>query len=212
MQMDLHTLSVMNREQIKQYNKQYSKQYYEKNKEWKKQYNKQYREKNKEQIKEYSKQYCETHKEQKRKCDKRYRKQYYERNKNQIMKQTNLYIQKRIKEDPVFKLRATVSTVVRQALKKQNATKNNSILKYLPYTMRQLKEHIESQFEPWMSWKNHGNYKLRGKRVWHIDHIIPQSVLPYDSMEHPNFQKAWALENLRPLEAVENIKKSNKIR
>lgn len=30
-------------------------------------------------------------------------------------------------------------------------------------------------------------------------------------MEHPNFLKSWALENLRSLEAVENIKKSDKI-
>ena len=30
-------------------------------------------------------------------------------------------------------------------------------------------------------------------------------------MEHPNFQKCWALSNLRPLEAFENIRKSNKL-
>lgn len=44
-----------------------------------------------------------------------------------------------------------------------------------------------------------------------IDHIIPQSALLYNSLEHPNFLKCWALENLRPLDARENILKRNKI-
>ena len=49
-----------------------------------------------------------------------------------------------------------------------------------------------------MSWKNYGVY-------WHIDHIIPQSDLPYTSMEDDNFKLCWALDNLRPLEAKQNL-------
>ena len=41
--------------------------------------------------------------------------------------------------------------------------------------------------------------------TWNLDHIIPQSDLPYDSMEHPNFKKCWALDNLRPYSAKQNI-------
>jgi len=77
-------------------------------------------------------------------------------------------------------------------------------MKHLPYTQEQLKEHLENQFDSKMTWDNYGTY-------WHIDHIYPQSLLPYDSLEHPNFQKCWALENLRPLEAKANIKKGNKV-
>ena len=55
-----------------------------------------------------------------------------------------------------------------------------------------------------MSWENYGIY-------WQIDHIYPQSLLPYDSMDHPNFLKCWSLDNLRPLEATENIRKGNKL-
>jgi len=50
-----------------------------------------------------------------------------------------------------------------------------------------------------MNWDNHGKY-------WHIDHIMPQSILPYISMEDDNFKKCWALDNLRPLEAIQNMK------
>lgn len=41
--------------------------------------------------------------------------------------------------------------------------------------------------------------------------IYPQSLLQYTSMLEENFNKCWALSNLRPLEATINVKKSNKV-
>jgi hypothetical protein len=73
-----------------------------------------------------------------------------------------------------------------------------------------LKQHLESKFEDWMNWDNYGKFN-NNKRTWNIDHIIPQAVFPYDSMDEHNFKKCWALENLRPLEALENLKKGNEI-
>lgn len=105
-------------------------------------------------------------------------------------------------QNPSYKLRTNVSRAIRGMLK--NKQKTASCLCYLPYTPKQLKEHLENQFDENMSWDNYGSY-------WQVDHIHPQSLLPYDSMEHPNFIKCWALENLQPLEKIENIKKSNKI-
>ena len=113
-------------------------------------------------------------------------------------------MKRRMYNDKVFNLRYRVSNAVNKALKKQNAIKNNSTWKVLPYTPQQLKEHLENQFNDKMNWENYGIY-------WNIDHIYPQSLLPYDSLEHPNFLKCWCLENLQPLEKIENIKKSNKI-
>jgi hypothetical protein len=46
--------------------------------------------------------------------------------------------------------------------------------------------------------------------TWNIDHIIPQSKLPYVSMEDENFKKCWALNNLRPLSSKVNLEKGNK--
>lgn len=63
-----------------------------------------------------------------------------------------------------------------------------------------------------MNWNNHGQYRAEewddndpSTWVWQIDHIIPQSDLPYDSMEHPNFKKCWSLDNLRPYSAKKNV-------
>ena len=68
-----------------------------------------------------------------------------------------------------------------------------------------------------MTWENHGVYNLntwddndQSTWKWNIDHIIPQSKLPYTSMEDDNFKKCWALENLRPYSAKQNIIDGNK--
>lgn len=55
-----------------------------------------------------------------------------------------------------------------------------------------------------MTWKNWGIYNSE-TWIWQIDHIIPQSKLPYVSMGNENFIKCWALDNLRPYSAKQNI-------
>jgi hypothetical protein len=124
----------------------------------------------------------------------------------QLIKKRNLIRSK----NPYVRLRNSVSSSIRRALRRNSGFKTSSISNYLPYTILKLKNHIESLWAPWMSWGNYGKANTN-KKTWHIDHIIPQSKLPYDSMDHPNFLKCWSLDNLRPLEAIQNIKKSNKI-
>lgn len=61
-----------------------------------------------------------------------------------------------------------------------------------------------------MTWNNYGVHKNFWNDndsttwTWNIDHIIPQADLLYTSMEDENFQKCWALNNLRPLSAKIN--------
>lgn len=161
-----------------------------------KEYNESLTPSRKEEKRMYIKEYHETHKEE----AKVKRKEYVKNNRQAILTNQNENFRIRRKSDPLFKLRRNVSTMVWQAL---TMNKNGSILKYLSYTMEELKQHLENQFDEKMTWSNYGSY-------WHIDHIIPQSALPYASMSDDNFQKCWGLSNLRPLEAIENIRKSNK--
>jgi len=139
-------------------------------------------------------------------------KDYRETRKEQDRKNIREWAAKRKLKDPVFKLRGIVSSSVGKAIKKLGKSKDGSILKHLPYTIKELKAHLEQQFEPWMNWYNNGKYELKnwddndsGTWKWQIDHIIPHSDLPYESMDHPNFQKCWALGNLRPLSAKQNL-------
>ena len=68
-----------------------------------------------------------------------------------------------------------------------------------------------------MNWNTYGMYYIsnwdnddQNTWKWNIDHIVPQSKLPYTSMEDDNFKKYWELANLRPLSAKENLLKSDK--
>lgn len=107
--------------------------------------------------------------------------------------------------NPIIRLRGNISRIINHAMKGKKNGK--SVFEFLPYTFEQLKEHMESQFEPWMSWENYGGKTKNPKKTWWIDHIIPQSSFIFESMTDKAFQECWALSNLRPLEKIENIKK-----
>lgn len=131
-------------------------------------------------------------------------KAHYQKNREQLIQNAVDYKRNRSQNDIVYRLRHIVSNAVYYAVTGRRGSKGGSTFDELPYSAEQLKEHLEKQFDDKMNWENYGSY-------WHIDHIYPHSKLPYDSLKHPNFQKAWALSNLQPLEAKENQSKSNKI-
>ncbi len=67
------------------------------------------------------------------------------------------------------------------------------------YTLLELKTHLETLFTDGMNWDNYGK--------WEIDHIIPDSFFKYTKIEDEEFKKCWALSNIQPLWAIDNIKK-----
>ena len=71
------------------------------------------------------------------------------------------------------------------------------------YTVEELMAHLESQFteENGYSWDNLSE--------WHIDHIRPVTSFNITSTECEDFKKCWALDNLQPLWAKENMSKGN---
>ena len=93
-------------------------------------------------------------------------------------------------------------------LSMNRAIKNNKTgskwEKLLGYTLKELKNHIENQFNENMNWDNFGSY-------WWIDHIIPKSVYNYSNVKNNEFKKCWNLKNLRPLEKKECMRKGGKI-
>lgn len=109
-------------------------------------------------------------------------------------------------KDPVKKLKHIVGSAVRDALVRRQSSKDGGrTFDYLPYTPQQLKEHLEEQFEPWMTWENYGGRNDSPRKTWQIDHVKPQASYSFMSMDDPEFQECWALENLRPLEKIENM-------
>ena len=135
---------------------------------------------------------------------------YYQNNIDKIRKFKRNY-SKRMRSNISFRLRYSVSNSIRTALLRNNSSKLGSSISALPYTIQELRLHLESQFEHWMNWNNWGMYDHNWNDDdictwrWQIDHIIPQSELPYSSLEDSNFKKCWSLDNLRPYSAKRNV-------
>jgi hypothetical protein len=75
------------------------------------------------------------------------------------------------------------------------------MINLLGCTFLELKEHIENKFTEGMSWELVMNGKI------HLDHIIPISMCKDEN----ELKKLCHFENLQPMWAEENIRKSNKI-
>lgn len=101
------------------------------------------------------------------------------------------------KKNPFYKINCHFSNAIRRSIKDK---KGSSVFSLLGYSLEDLMNRLESQFTDGMSWENHGE--------WHIDHIKPVCSFNFSSREDEDFKKCWALDNLRPLWARENLKKS----
>lgn len=101
---------------------------------------------------------------------------------------------------PSNRLSSLMSKGIRRYLKlgKQGRSWKNLV----SYDVSTLRTHIERQFTNGMNWQNMGK--------WHIDHIQPLSSFNFDTSDCPDFHHAWALSNLRPLWAHENLSKHAK--
>jgi len=72
------------------------------------------------------------------------------------------------------------------------------------YTLEALKSHIETQFQPGMTWDNWG----RGENCWHIDHKTPQSW--FDFSDESQIKQCWRLDNLTCKWEFDNLSKGNR--
>jgi hypothetical protein len=107
---------------------------------------------------------------------------------------------------------AAYRNTIAGSLKNRTATRIYAVLKggkggarteaLVGWTMAELKVHLERQFLRGMNWENMGE--------WHIDHIVPLADFTITSSDDPELKRAWALTNLRPLWAKDNLAKHDK--
>lgn len=105
------------------------------------------------------------------------------------------------RKTPMARLNSSISFCIRLSLKGEKGGRHWENL--VGYTLYDLKKHIEEQFTDGMSWDNYGE--------WHIDHILPKSIFYFTNTDDYDFQRCWALSNLRPLWKTDNLHKSAKI-
>lgn len=102
--------------------------------------------------------------------------------------------------DPTKRLNHRMSEMIRSVLRgRKSGTTWTSLV---GYSIEDLRRHIERQFLPGMNWENMGD--------WHIDHIVAKSSFRYADAADAEFQSCWALSNLRPLWAADNMSKGKK--
>ena len=167
---------------------------------------KQYNIDNYEKIKERKKEYYLSNKEEISKKQKEYRlknsdklldqkKEYYKNNKES----RNVYQKNKRLNDPLFKLRNSISSLILISIKKIGYSKNSKTYEILGCSYEEFKIHLENQFTEGMTWKNQGQ--------WHMDHIYPVSL----ATDENHLIKLNHYTNFQPLWAEDNIKKGNKI-
>lgn len=191
--------------QNKIYRKTHKKEiaaYIEKNKEKRKIQSKKRREITKKERAIYRKKYNKTHKEQNqtyRKANKEKERAraraIYKKNKKTIL----ACIKKRHATDLKFKLNKNISRAIQRSLKEGKGAKSWKDL--VSYTIDDLKKHIKKRFTTGMTWEKFLNGEI------HIDHKIPISAFNFTKPEHRDFKRCWALKNLQPMWAKDNLKK-----
>ena len=78
--------------------------------------------------------------------------------------------------------------------------------KYVTMDYERLKDHLEKQFKPGMTWKN--------RNKWHIDHIKPLSSYKYinddGTINKKEIEASWNIKNMQPLWDHENLTKGKR--
>jgi hypothetical protein len=139
---------------MKQTKSEYNKQHYLDNKEKQKEYHQNHRNINKDKIKEYGK-------------------GYRGKNKDKINEYGKNYWKERYNTDPKFKLIDNLRSRLHEIL---GGGRSRRTLEVLGCSPEQLTQHLESQFQPWMTWENMGGRSVSTPNTtWDVDHIIPLS-------------------------------------
>jgi len=158
-----------------------------KNPEWVYNRHKKWREENPEKVKEMRGNWLNKNPEKR----KEYRENYKSRKQEQRKDRRD--------KDPVFNLTNRMRCRIWKYLNILKISKKNKTFDIVGCSPEFLKEHLETQFTDGMSWDN--------RSEWHIDHIIPLS----SAKTEDELYKLCHYENLQPLWAEDNLKKSDKI-
>ncbi|QJB21819.1 HNH endonuclease [Xanthomonas phage FoX1] len=99
------------------------------------------------------------------------------------------------------KKRDGISEVIRSAIRRHGSSR--AVEDRIGYTIDDLMRHIEASFSEGMDWR-----AFRSGEI-HIDHVMPQSY--FDTSCDEQWRACWALSNLRPMWARDNLAKSDRL-
>ena len=136
------------------------------------------------------------------------KKEYYLLNREKIKENSRNREKYRKETDVIFRLENQISSSIRMSLKNFGYKKNSRTYEILGCSYEEFRLHIESKFEDWMNWDNHGKYTGNYNETWQYDHIIPIS----SATTEEEILKLNHYTNFQPLCSKKNqIDKRNKI-
>lgn len=128
-------------------------------------------------------------------------KYYRDNNKGRILARNKIYYREKLSSDPRFKLRRSFWKMLRRTTQASGVKKKGPTIRCLGYGVEKLKNRLEFNFSPGMSWDNYGT-------AWNIDHKIPLSKFFGRCEYRPHVVNA--LSNLQPMWVKENCAKGAK--
>jgi hypothetical protein len=97
--------------------------------------------------------------------------------------------------DDLYSLTCNIRAAIGSSFKNNGYKKGSKTEEILGCTFDELKFHLESNFEDWMNWDNHGKYNGELNYGWDIDHILPISI----AQSEEEVVKLNNYNNLQPL-------------
>ncbi len=128
-------------------------------------------------------------------------KAYYNRHRVKIMKGVVAIHKRRMKTDIGYRIKTYLRTRIWKAVR--GVSKHKPTMDLLGCSVEELKDHLERQFKPGMTWLNYGT------KGWVIDHIIP--LASFNLQNKSELEKAAHHSNLQPMWDMENRKKWSKV-
>lgn len=157
------------RTECKACSKSMNKNYYENNKEKVKETTKNWLVDNSDKMKLYNDNWSKSNPKKRR----LYSKKWSNNNQEQVRNNHNEYERKRRAEDPKFKLKCYIRTMIKRSLRNKGYNKKSQTQTILGCDYDEFIKHIESKWESWMNWDNYGKYNGTEKYGWDMDHITP---------------------------------------
>ncbi len=115
------------------------------------------------------------------------------------------YKTKRYATDLRYRLIVNFRNYVIKALN-GSIKKGAKTMDLLGCSIPEAKIHLESLFQPGMTWENWGTYRRNGPRRWQIDHIRP--IASFDLTDPEQQKQCFHWTNLQPLWALDNLIKN----
>ena len=159
-------------------------------------YCREYYQENKERIRKNQRKYVLNNREKEAARSRKYRQKNKEKYNAQNREYNKIYY-----SIPANQVNKRMSDLTRLSLRRGKGGK--TWLSLVPYTLDDLISRLQKTMPEGYGWKDLGGL--------HIDHIVPISAFNFEKPEDDDFQRCWALSNLRFLPAAENLRKQAKL-